>query len=109
MDNYYVWLFKTPVGDLFLSARGNYTEEEAALVVREVMLLIKMPFTAMIPRKRIPDEPDSSATISQNEKSKIGYDFYAGRKFWEFCGRAAEFDAEMILFSKQLHEKLREG
>jgi hypothetical protein len=107
MDDYYAWLLKTSRGDFYVSVCGEWTEEEAVTKLLHVMITIGLVFTAMVPRKRIPGSPDNTGTIFQNEKSKtgLGFDFYAGKKFWEVAGRGTEYAAEMILFGKQLERE----
>jgi hypothetical protein len=108
--NYYLWLVKTEKGDFFMAASGDWTEAEAAQKVMGVFKQLGLGITGMTPSKRILDKDnDRSGTIIQEleeEKSKRGYQFLAGRKFWEICGRTAEFEAEMVLHEKQMQEAI---
>jgi hypothetical protein len=104
--NDYSWLLKTKVGDLYLSVCGEWTEEQAVLKLMTVMAMTGIVFTAMIPRKRIPGGPDNTGTIMQDEKSNtgLGYQFFAGKKFWEAAGRSGEYEAEMVRLKKEMEK-----
>lgn len=106
--NYYLWLVKTDKGDFFMAASGEWTEAEAAEKVMSVFKQLNLNITGMIPRKRITDKDnDKAGTIVQElepTKNPLGYMFMAGRKFWEICGRSAEYEAELVLMEKQLQE-----
>lgn len=100
MDNMkdYLWLVKTDKGDFFITVLGNWTQEEAAKKVQLVFEVIKLNITAMIPRKRATGPEDAMGTIYQHEKPKdiLGFNFLAGKKLWEVCGRGVEYEAELI-------------
>ncbi len=104
--NYWLWLVKTKKGDFFISVEGDWDEIEAAKKVREVLDILKMDLVAMVPRRRAPSINENSGTIIQQEKptNALGFDFLAGKGFWEFSGRSAEYEAEMILLEKQIKE-----
>lgn len=103
----YLWLLKTDKGDFFISVCGNWTEEEAAKKVHRVFGTIGVTITSMVPRKRVTGPDDAGCTIYQSEdaKSGLGFDFLAGKKLWEACGRGAEYEAELILSKKEMDER----
>ncbi len=99
----WAWLVKTSKGDFFLTVVGNWTQEEAAKNVRQVFESIELDIIGMIPRKRSTGPDEMQCTIYQSEKPvpPFGFEFLAGKKLWQACGRGAEFDAQMILLKKQ--------
>jgi len=100
----YLWLVKTNKGDFFMSVFGNWTQEEAAKKLRLVFDSIKLDITAMIPRKRVTGPDDAMGTIYEQEDAKngLGFDFLAGKKIWEVCGRGVEYEAELIRSKKEM-------
>lgn len=104
--NYYLWLVKTDKGDFFINVMGNWTQEEAAKKVRLIFDTMKLNIIAMIPRKRATGPEDAGCTIYQKDDAEngLGFDFLAGKKVWEACGRGAEFEAELIRSKKELYE-----
>lgn len=99
----YLWLLKTDKGDFFITVFGNWTEEEAAKKARAVFEAINVNITAMIPRKRVTGPDDVMCTLYEQKDavSGLGFDFLAGKKLWEVCGRGAEYEAELIRLKKQ--------
>ena len=104
--NYYLWLAKTDKGDFFMATSGNWTEAEAAQKVLHVFKQLNLDIISMVPRKRATGPNETTGTIIQELEpaSELGYTFLAGRKFWEICGRVAEYDAELVLMDKQMAE-----
>lgn len=101
----WLWLVKTSKGDFFITVVGKWTQEEAATRVRAVFhVILKSSIVAMIPRKRATGPDDTMGTIVEQlePKDQLGFDFMAGKKIWEACGRGAEFDAEIILQKSQI-------
>lgn len=98
----WMWLVKTNKGDFFMTVVGKWTQEKAASKVITVFNGLKLDIVAMIPRKRGPSSTESTGTILQQNpvKDKQGFDFLAGKKFWDLCGRSAEYEAEMVLLEK---------
>ncbi len=99
----YLWLVKTSKGDFFITGIGKWTQEEAAKKLRLVFDGIKLDITAMIPRKRVTGPDDAMGTIYQLEapKNELDFNFLAGKKLWEVCGRVAEYEAELIRLKKE--------
>ena len=99
----YLWLVKTDKGDFFITVVGHWTEAEAAQKVIKVFNGIKLPVIAMIPRKRAAGDLETGCTLYEQKdaKSGLGFDFLAGKKLWEVCGRGVEYEAEMILLKKE--------
>lgn len=100
----WMWLLKTDKEGFFITVVGKWTQEEAAKKVRVVFdVLLKLTIVAMIPRKRIggPDEIQCTIYEQQGEKDEHGFDFLAGKRVWEACGRGAEFEAELVLQKSQ--------
>ncbi len=99
----YLWLVKTNKGDFFITVIGDWTLEEAAKKLVATFEKIELEMTAMIPRKRAPGLGDAQATIYQREESEDGqgFEFIAGKKLWEACGRGVEFEAETIRLKKE--------
>jgi len=99
----YLWLVKTNKGDFFMTVVGKWTQEEAAKKVRAVFeVVLKLDIVGMIPRKRATGPDDVMGTISEQEEPKdaLGFNFLAGKKLWEVCGRGVEYEAQMILLKK---------
>ena len=99
----WLWLVKTDKGDFFITVMGNWTQEEAAEKARLVFDNIGVKITAMILRKRATGPDDNMCTLYEQKdaKSGLGFDFLAGRKLWQVCGRGAEYDAELIRSKKE--------
>jgi len=99
----YLWLVKTNKGDFFITVMGKWTQEEAARRVRLVFGGIKLDIVAMIPRKRATGPDDSMCTLYEQEEPKdvLGFNFLAGKKLWEVCGRGVEYEAELIRLKKE--------
>ncbi len=99
----YIWLLKTDKGDFFITVYGPWTQEEAAEKVQAVFKAIGAKITAMIPRKRVTGPSDAGCTLYEQKdaKSGLGFDFLAGKKIWEACGRGAEYEAELIRSKKE--------
>jgi len=100
----YLWLLQTDKGDFFISVFGNWTQEEAAKKARTVFDSIGVNITAMIPRKRAtgPDETMCTLYEQKDAKSGLGFDFLAGKRLWEACGRGVEYEAELIRSKKEI-------
>lgn len=101
----WMWLVKTNKGDFFITVVGKWTQEEAAKRVRAVFeVILKLDIVGMIPRKRSTGPDDIQCTIYEQlePKNQLGFDFLAGKKIWQVCGRGAEYDAQMVLFKKGL-------
>jgi len=100
----YLWLLKTNKGDFFITVMGNWTEEEAAKRARLVFETIKLDITAMIPRKRVTGPDDAMCTLYEQEEpeNELGFQFLAGKKLWEVCGRGVEYEAERVRLEKQM-------
>ena len=98
--NDYLWLVKTNKGDFFITVIGNWTQEEAAKKLRLVFDGIKLDIIGMIPRKRATGPDDAMCTLYQKEEPKDdpGFQFLAGKKLWDVCGRGAEYEAEQIRY-----------
>jgi len=99
----YLWLVKTNKGDFFITVIGNWTQEEAAKKVRAVFeVVLKLDIVGMIPRKRATGPDDAMGTIYEQEEPKdtLGFNFLAGKKLWEVCGRGVEYEAQMILLKE---------
>lgn len=103
----YLWLLKTDKGDFFITVLGNWTQEEAAKKARAIFETIKVNITAMIPRKRATGPDDAMCTLYEqaDAKSGLGFDFLAGKKLWEACGRGVEYEAEHIRLKKEMEEE----
>ena len=58
----------------------------------------------MIPRLRATGSMDNCCTIIQQEppKDELGFDFMAGKRIWQACGRSAEYGAQRVLIDKEL-------
>jgi len=99
----WLWLVKTDKGDFFITVIGNWTQEEAAKKLRLVFEEIKLNITAMIPRKRVTGPDDAMGTIYEQEEPKdiLGFNFLAGKRLWEVCGRGVEYEAELIRLKKE--------
>lgn len=108
----YTWLVKTDKGEFFMSVSGEWTEAEAALRVMQVFRKMNLEITGMDKKSGVPEEDNERAgAIIQElwpQTSELGYKLFAGRKYWELCGRIAEFDAEMVL-SKVKFEEIKNG
>jgi len=106
--NEWAWLIKTSKGDFFISVVGDWTQEEAVKNVRFVFETLKLNIIGMIPRKRPSGPEDSRCTISEQLESKdiLGFNFMAGRRLWEICGRGVEYEAELVALNKQMEEAL---
>ncbi|MBA7550973.1 hypothetical protein ES705_43504 [subsurface metagenome] len=99
----WLWLVKTNKGDFFITVLGNWTQEEAAKKIRLVFEALKFDITAMIPRKRATGPDDAMGTIYKQEpEGELGFEFLAGKKLWEVCGRGAEYEAELIRLKKEV-------
>ena len=101
----YLWLVKTSKGDFFITVVGKWTQEEAATKVRAVFhVVLKLSIIAMIPRKRATGPDDMLGTIVEQlePKDEVGFDFMAGKKIWQACGRGTEYQAQKILLEKEL-------
>jgi len=105
--NEWMWLVNTAKGDFFITVTGRWTQEEAAKKVRTIFDTLKLDIVGMIPRKRATGPIDMTGSIIQQLKPKdeLGFDFYAGEKFWRLCGRGAEYDVQRIL----LEEEMKKG
>lgn len=98
----YLWLVKTNKGDFFITVVGNWTEEEAAKILKTVFdIALKLEIIAMIPRKRVTGPDDAMGTIYQDEKIALGFQVLGGKKLWQVCGRGVEYEAELILLKKE--------
>jgi len=100
----YLWLVTTNKGDFFITVIGNWTQEEAARKLLLVIKMINLDIIAMIPRKRATGPDDNMCTIFEQEEPEdaLGFNFMAGKKIWEVCGRGTEYEAETIRLSKQM-------
>lgn len=101
----WMWLIKTNKGDFFITVVGKWTQEEAAKRVRAVFeVTLKLDIVGMIPRKRSTGPDDIQCTIfeQQEPKDQLGFDFLAGEKIWQVCGRGVEYQAQKILLEKEL-------
>lgn len=103
-SNYFLWLVKTVKGDFFIHVSGKWTEAEAAQKVFRIFKLMNIEIIGMLPRKRASGPDEMSGTIVQQlePKNELGFDFMAGKKLWEVCGRLAEYDAELVLLEKEM-------
>ena len=103
----WMWLVKTDKGDFFLTVVGRWTQEEAAKKVRQIFDLLKLEIIGMIPRKRATGNDDMMGTIIEHlePKDRLGFDFLAGKRIWQVCGRGAEYQAQKILLEKELAAK----
>jgi len=103
----YLWLVTTNKGDFFITVIGNWTPEEAAKRIWRVFEEMKLGITAMVPRKRATGPDDEMGTIYQPEEPKDGrdFEFLAGKKLFEVCGRGVEYDAERVRLDKQMGEE----
>ena len=103
MDKDYLWLLKTDKGDFFITVMGNWTQEEAAKKVTLAFGAIGANITGMIPRKRATGSADAMCTLYEQKdaKSGLGFDFLAGKKLWDACGRGVEYEAELIRSKKE--------
>ncbi|GAJ16830.1 unnamed protein product, partial [marine sediment metagenome] len=69
-------------------------QEEAATRVRGVFhVILKLSIIGMIPRKRVSGPDDVRGTIYEQEepKDELGFNFLAGKKLWDVCGRGVEY------------------
>ena len=101
----WMWLIKTNKGDFFMTVVGKWTQEEAAKRVRAVFeLVLKLDIVGMIPRKRSTGPDDIQGTICEQlePKDALGFDFLAGKKFWDLCGRGVQYEAQMILLKEEM-------
>lgn len=98
----WMWLVQTDKGDFFITVVGRWTQEEAADKVRQAFDRIKVDIIGMIPRKRCTGPDETQCTIYEPEKPlpPLGFEFFAGKKLWQVCGRGAQFEAELILSKK---------
>lgn len=111
--DYYLWLVQTDKGEFFMAASGHWAEAEAAQKVLQVFKShLLLDVIGMLPRKRItPGTDESAGTIIQTDdlvNHPLGYYILAGKKIWEACGRSVEFEAEQILFNKQIEKEVRD-
>ena len=100
----WIWLVKTDKGEFLITVVGNWTQEEAAVRLRGVFhVVLKLGIIGMIPRKRVTGPDDMRGTIYEQPEPKdaLGFNFLAGKKIWEACGRGPQYEAEMILQEKQ--------
>lgn len=100
----WMWLVKTSKGEFFITVIGKWTQEEAAVRVRGVFeIVLKVEIIDMIPRKRSTSPSEIQCTIfeQQEKKDEVGFDFFAGKKVWEICGRGTEFEAALAKGSKR--------
>lgn len=99
----YIWFLKTDKGDFFITVYGPWTQEEAAEKFQTVFKAIGVKITAMIPRKRVTGDSEAGCTLYEQKdaKSGLGFEFLAGRKLWEACGRGAEYGAELTRLKKE--------
>ena len=105
----WMWLVKTNKGDFFMTVMGKWTQEEAAKRVKAVFkavfkVVLKLDIVGMIPRKRNTGPDDIQGTICEQlvPKDALGFDFLAGKRFWDLCGRGAEYEAQMILLKEEM-------
>lgn len=94
----WMWLVKTNKGEFFITVVGNWTQEEAATRVRGVFeIVLKVDIVGMIPRKRSTGPNEIQCTIfeQQEKKDEVGFNFFAGKKVWELCGRGADFETAL--------------
>ncbi len=101
----WMWLVKTNKGDFFMTVVGKWTQEEAATRVRGIFhVVLKLVIIGMLPRKRATGPDDMRCTILQQrpQKDDVGFDFLAGKKLWEVCGRGVEYEAQMILLKEEM-------
>ncbi len=97
----WMWLVKTSKGEFFLTVCGKWTQEEAAKRVQAVFkVILKLDIIGMIPRKRSTGPSDIQGTIYQVPEEP-GFQFLAGKKLWQVCGRGAQYEAEMVLLEKE--------
>ena len=104
----WMWLVKTAKGDFFITVVGKWTQEEAAKRIKAVFdVILKLDIVGMIPRKRATGPDDMMGTIIEQlePKDQLGFDFLAGEKIWQVCGRGAEYQAQKILSEKELAEQ----
>lgn len=109
--NEWVWLVKTAKGDFFITVLGKWTQEEAAEKVRSVFETIELGITGMVERKRPTGPDDNRCTLVEQLEPKEGqgFDFMAGKKLWEVCGRGVEYEAQRVALEKQMAEDLKNG
>lgn len=101
----YLWLIKTNKGDFFMTVIGNWTQEEAAKIVRGVFeIVLKLGIIGMIPRKRATGPIEATGTIYEQEepKDELGFSFLAGKKIWEACNRGVEYEAKCICLKAEM-------
>lgn len=101
----WMWLVKTSKGDFFITVVGKWTQEEAATRVRGVFhVVLKLVIIGMIPRKLRTGPDDMAGTIIEQlePKDSLGFDFLAGKKLWDICGRSAEYEAQLILLKDEM-------
>ena len=104
----WMWLVKTAKGDFFITVVGKWTQEEAAKRIKAVFeVILKLDIIGMIPRKRATGPDDMMGTIIEQlePKDQLGFDFLAGEKIWQVCGRGVEYQAQKILLEKELAEQ----
>jgi len=106
--NEWAWLIKTAKGDFFITVIGNWTQEEAAQKLSFVFETLKLGIIGMIPRERPSGPDENQGTIHEQLEPKdvLGFDFMAGKKLWEVCGRGVEYEAELVALEKQMKEYL---
>lgn len=99
----WLWFVQTNKGDFFFTVVGEWSQEEAAKKLLQVLEHIKLDFTGLIPRKRPSGGMDTCGTIVQQEDADngLGYMFFAGKDIWRACGRETEFEAEKIRMEKE--------
>jgi hypothetical protein len=91
----WMWLLKTNKGDFFITAL-KWNQQEAIENIKDVFSRLGIEIQSWVPRKRSTGLDDVQCTIYKSEKDELGYQFLAGKKIWQACGRGAEFEAELI-------------
>jgi len=100
--NDYLWLVETNKGNFLITVVGDWTQEEAAKRLWRVFEEMKLGIVGMIPRKLPTGPEDARGTIFQPEEPEPerDFEFLAGKKLWEVCGRSVEYEAELIRWDK---------
>jgi len=98
----WVWLVKTDKGDFFITVTGRWSQVEAARMLRLVFDLLKLGIIGMIPRKRAIGPDNMMGTIIEQVEAEgqPAFNFLAGERIWQVCGRGAEYQAQKILLEK---------
>jgi hypothetical protein len=100
------WLVQTDKGKFFITVVCNWGQSEAADVARSLFERLGLSITGMIQRKRVPAGVDNAGTIIQQSvpRNDLGYDFTAGKAYWDACGRGDEYESQARALRKEIEK-----